>query len=351
MKIASSEMQMAAAYVSLQREEVRQSLRVWTGAQRPNFEAGSNRQPAVESVTISDAARAAQAADASAPVADVDAAENDPRLQLLRAILYLLTGEEARVFDASELQPPATSGDLPANAPAPGAAAPEQLGYGAEYDYHASRSEVEEMSFSASGLVKTADGQEVHFELEIAVSRSYYEESNLSLRFGDAARPRKDPLVVNFAGNAVQLADQRFRFDLDADGKAENINRLLAGSGFLAIDRNGDRRVNDGNELFGARSGDGFADLAALDGDGNGWIDENDAAYAQLRLWTPDADGGGPLLNLKEADVGALNVARVTTPFDLRNQANETLGQIRSSGIYLRDSGGAGSLQQVDLSV
>jgi hypothetical protein len=35
----------------------------------------------------------------------------------------------------------------------------------------------------------------------------------------------------------------------------------------------------NGAELFGARSGDGFAELAALDGDGNGWIDEGDAAW------------------------------------------------------------------------
>ncbi|TXI72430.1 MAG: VCBS repeat-containing protein [Dokdonella sp.] len=347
MKITGSEIQMSASHVSLQREEVRQSLRMWTGSQRPDF--SGSRPPGIDQVTISDAARAAQAADASAPVADLDAADNDPRLQLLRAMLFLLTGEEARVFDASELQAPAAAADLPNAAPPPAAAG--NSGYGVEYDYHATRSEVEEMTFSASGVVKTADGQEIRFELELAVSRSYYEESNLSLRLGDAARPRKDPLVVNFAGTAAQLAPQRFRFDLDADGKAENINLLAQGSAFLAIDRNGDQRINDGRELFGARSGDGFADLAALDGDGNGWIDESDAAFAQLRLWTPDAEGGGRLQSLKEADVGALNVARLATPFDLRSPSNETLGQIRSSGVYLRESGGAGSLQQIDLSV
>ena len=57
------------------------------------------------------------------------------------------------------------------------------------------------------------------------------------------------------------------------------------------------------------------------------------------------------MLSLKEANVGALSLAHVATAFDLRNGSNETLGQIRSSGVFLQESGGIGSLQQVDLSV
>lgn len=172
----------------------------------------------------------------------------------------------------------------------------------------------------------------------------------MRLRLGDAAR-QKDPLVLNFGGNAAQLLDQRFSFDLDADGTAENINRLAAGSGFLVFDRNGDRRANDGSELFGPRSGDGFADLEALDDDGNGWIDENDAAWKKLYVWTPDAAGAGELRSLGSAGVGAIALARLDTPFAIRDAENRALGQVRSSSIYLTEDGAAGSIQQVDLSV
>ena len=44
---------------------------------------------------------------------------------------------------------------------------------------------------------------------------------------------------------------------------------MLNGSGYLALDKNGDGTINDGSELFGTRNGDGFADLAQYDEDGN----------------------------------------------------------------------------------
>lgn len=75
-------------------------------------------------------------------------------------------------------------------------------------------------------------------------------------------------------------------FDLDCDGKEEEISSLGKGSGFLALDKNGDGIINDGTELFGTKSGDGFADLAEYDEDGNGWIDEDDGIFSQLRIWT-----------------------------------------------------------------
>ncbi|HRF13121.1 MAG: hypothetical protein AW09_001076 [Candidatus Accumulibacter phosphatis] len=359
MKIASSEMQMLSSHVAAQQTEVRESTRMWIGAQRPDFEGGGNSRAAADQVTLSDAGKAASQADALANSADET--ENDPRLLLMRALVRMLTGEDVRIFDAAELHAPAASvsapaTDLPAEvapaAQAGGAAATQPpAGYGVEYDYHASHSEFEQTSFAANGVIKTTDGKEIRFDLQLEMSRSYHEESDVSLRLGDATRQKKDPLVLNFAGTAAQLGDQRFKFDLDADGTAESINRLASGSGFLTLDRNHDGRINNGGELFGTRSGDGFADLTALDGDGNGWIDENDAAFAQLGVWTPDANGGGKVQSLKEANVGALSLARVATPYDLRDGSNQTLGQIRSSGVFLQESGGVGSIQQVDLSV
>lgn len=360
MKITSSEMQMLSSHVAAQRTEVRESTRMWIGAQRPDFEGRGNARAAADQVTLSDAGKAAAQADALE--GSTDQTENDPRMLLMRALVRMLTGEDVRVFDAAELPAPAAAQapvfDLPAEAVPVAvvqgeraAAAQRPAGYGVEYDYHASHSEFEQTSFAASGVIKTADGKEIRFDLQLQMSRSYHEESDVSLRLGDAMRQKKDPLVINFAGDAAQLSDQRFKFDLDANGTTESINRLASGSGFLTLDRNHDGQINNGSELFGTRSGDGFADLAALDDDGNGWIDENDTVYAQLGVWTPDASGGGQVQNLKEANVGALSLARVATPFDLRNGSNETIGQIRSSGVFLQENGGIGSLQQVDLSV
>ncbi len=334
---------------------------MWVGNQRPDFEGRGNpgnrllSPPATERVTLSGAGRAAQSAETEAIEDTAETVEKDPRIQLLRAMIYMLTGKEAKVFDPAELDRPPPAADMPQAAPPAspdrGALPARPAGYGIEYDYHESYSESEQTAFSAEGVVHTADGKEVRFAVNLTMSRSYDEETNVSLRLGDAARKTKDPLILNFSGSAAQLLDQRFSFDLDTDGEADNINRLASGSGFLALDRNNDGKINDGSELFGARSGDGFADLAALDADSNGWIDENDTAYATLKVWTPDADADGALRGLQEANVGAISLTRIATPFDLRDSKNDLLGQVRSSGLFLQEAGGVGTIQQLDLSV
>lgn len=353
MRIASAEVQMNSTRSAHQHHEISESLLAWVGERPPAAGDVAGGRPGGppqslldEAVKISEAGRSAQAGEAEAIEQARDAAENDPRIALLRRMIEMLTGEQVRIFDAAEIGQEDAAG-----AQATPAADEAPLGFGVEYEYREVYSESEQTAFSATGLVRTADGKEIAFSLALSMSRSYYEESSVSLRLGDAARQQKDPLVLDFAGNVGQLSDQRFKFDIDADGQADSINLLAPGAGFLAFDRNSDGRINDGRELFGTQSGDGFADLAAHDDDSNGWIDEADAIYSQLRLWTPGADGGGALQTLREANVGAIGLARVETPFSIRGNGNEALGQVRSSGIFLRENGGAGTIQQIDLSV
>lgn len=351
MKIASAALQMDSTHAKMQHHEVRESLRAWIGDRRPDFEGNGRVRLRVPEVHISEAGKAAQSSEASAIQQGVDAADNDPMLRLIKAMVAMLTGQEVEVFDASQLQSPAPAVEVQAPPQAGQApAVPQAAGYGIEYDHHESYSEVEQTSLSASGVVQTADGKEIRFSLSLQMARSYHEESDTSIRLGDA-RQKKDPLVLNFGGVAAQLTSQRFKFDLNADGQAEEINFVTGGSGFLVLDRNGDGKANNGSELFGARSGDGFAELSALDSDHNGWIDESDAAYEQLRVWTKDAAGQDKLTTLREANVGALALARVATPFDLKDSNNALTGQIRSSGIFLQEDGKAGTMQQIDLTV
>ncbi|MEY2633253.1 MAG: hypothetical protein RIR00_1907, partial [Pseudomonadota bacterium] len=116
---------------------------------------------------------------------------------------------------------------------------------------------------------------------------------------------------------------------------------------------NGDGRVNDGRELFGPQSGDGYTELAALDEDKNGWIDEGDSAYSRLGVWSGQGVAGeaGEVTSLAKSGVGAVAVSHLATPFSLRDGQNQTLGEIRASGLYLLENGGAGSTQQIDLSI
>ncbi len=354
MKIASANLQMVSSHESFEHREVTESLNMWVGQRRPAAaeDNAARRGPPADVVTLSAAGRQAAAAAPAeagqtdaAPVDTEAAIDADPKLTLLRTMIEFLTGRRLLVIDAGDLQAPSSAA---VDAPAAAAQPPASAGFGIEYDYRESYTETEQTTFAASGTVRTADGREISFDLQLSMSRLYHEESSVSLRAGDAVRAT-DPLVLNFAGTAAQLTDQRFAFDLDADGSADQINFAAPGSGFLVFDRNANGKVDNGRELFGPTSGDGFQELAALDGDGNGWIDENDAAYAQLQVWSRDAAGKEGLQSLADASVGAIALARIATPFSVKTEANELLGQIRSSGIFLQEDGTAGTIQQIDL--
>lgn len=209
--------------------------------------------------------------------------------------------------------------------------------------------EAEFTSFQTTGVAKTADGREINFGVSVEMSRAFCEKYE---SFTQQNYIVTDPLVINLDSNVASVSDMKFLFDLDADGKEEEVSFAGRGSGFLALDKNGDGKINDGSELFGTKSGDGFGDLAAYDEDGNGWIDEADSIFKDLKIWTKDENGKDVLMNLKDADVGAIYLGNAQTEFSLNNQATQqTNGIIRKTGIYLKESGGVGTVQHVDLAV
>jgi hypothetical protein len=204
-------------------------------------------------------------------------------------------------------------------------------------------SESEQTSVCGNGKVRTSDGREINFDYSLDLARDFSSKKTTET---SGTMQLRDPLVINFDGKSTELTQQRIRFDLNADGTAEEIPGLGAASGFLVLDRNANGKADDGSELFGTASGNGFADLARLDADHNGWIDESDPAWQQMAVWS-----GERFSSLKESGVGALYTGAVEAPFSLKTSGNELLGQIRAAGLYLSESGVAGSLQQVDLAV
>ena len=207
--------------------------------------------------------------------------------------------------------------------------------------------EQEQLAFVANGQVTTADGREITFDLGFALN---YQKLQLSERLTSSSA-LKDPLVLNLEGLVPGFSSARFEFDLDADGSSESLTQLANNSAFLALDRNGNGQIDDGSELFGARSGNGFAELAALDEDGNGILDEGDSGFASLRLYRSDT----ALLTLGDQKIGAIFLNAAATPFmhlgGDQGAQGESPAVLRQTGIYLTEDGKAGTLQQIDLRV
>ncbi len=209
------------------------------------------------------------------------------------------------------------------------------------------RIEREETAFSTKGTVRTSDGREISFDVNVGMSREFQEYFRETLNHGTFVFC--DPLVINLDTDVAELSDQTFYFDIDGDGEMDEISGMGAGSGYLALDKNGDGVINDGNELFGTASGDGFADLARYDEDGNGWIDENDAIWDKLKIWCRDENGKEVLYKLADKGVGAICLQNVSTDFTLRGEEGRTKGAVRSSGVFLYENGGVGTVQHVDV--
>lgn len=290
------------------------------------------------SQALSNADAALPAAETGRPDAQREAEKVRRLLQeLVAAILAVLSGEKCRCEQENLALP---EGD----AAAPAAGRPRGF---VEWKRSTVEhiEEHEETTVAARGQVRTADGRNIDFQLDLSMCRDYactretVEQGRIEF---------KDPLVLNFDGKAVELSEERFSFDLDADGRVELVPKLGAGSGYVCFDADGDGRIADGRELFGATgtcAGDGFADLARHDADKNGWIDEADPAWAALGVWFPD----GRITPLKEAGVGAINLASAWSPFALKDGDNQSLGQVWRTGVFLHEDGRVGSAQQIDL--
>lgn len=354
MKITSSSVQMAGTSVSSAQHVRTESLKIRIG----NNAQATRRTPLLgDTLQLSPAGRKALEERQAAPVATSAGAakEASPCDQLpvkdreailvLQKMLELLTGKKFKfvMLDEKGL---ADASEKAGAARATAIDTVSQPDWSIEYDLHESYYESQTMSFSAGGVVRTADGAEIEFEVELNLSREFASTVDISVREGAA---KVDPLVVNFDGASAALTKTKFSFDIDMDGDEDQISFATAGSGFLALDVNGDGAINDGSELFGPGTGDGFKSLAEHDLDGNGWIDENDDIYSRLRIWVKDEDGNDQLFALGAKGIGAIYLGNVSAGFDIKDSANQTQGTIAKTGVFLRENGAAGTIQHVDV--
>ncbi len=271
------------------------------------------------------------------------------KLQLLTKMIEALTGKKVH-FYIPEKQKNADgkgnksfftglkigTGTLPA------------LNWSINYQKEEYYEEKAQMSFSASGLVKTEDGRTLNIKLDLNLSRSFSSVAVTSFTAGNAA---KDPLVVNYNGSSAELTQQKYSFDLDNDGNNENLSFVKNGSGFLVLDKNADGIINNGGEMFGPATGNGFLELKSYDSDGNNWIDENDPIYNHLQIWAKDEQGNDKLFAIGQVGIGAIYLGGISSDYELKDSSNTLHGAIRKTSIFLRENATAGTIQHIDLSV
>jgi hypothetical protein len=139
-----------------------------------------------------------------------------------------------------------------------------------------------------------------------------------------------DPIVIDLSGQGYELTSAKdgVKFDFFANGKPVQLAWTAGGwsGGFLALDRNGNGKIDNGTELFGnvtpqptpgTGKGNGFLALAVFDqpangGNGDGIIDSRDAIYSKLVVWVDKNHNGisdpGELIGLKQAGVQSISL-------------------------------------------
>lgn len=142
---------------------------------------------------------------------------------------------------------------------------------------------------------------------------SVVEQRELNLTVNVPAQPQKtDPLVLDLAGNGFSTSglQRTVTFDLDGDGRREQISVPTGDDALLALDRNGNGRIDDGRELFGDQHGarNGFVELSKFDDNQDGRIDAQDAVFQQLSLLRFDAAGRQHSQSLAQAGVSAIRL-------------------------------------------
>jgi len=356
MIIKNSAIQLSSSHQLLKSSQESESLRFWKTQVPPTNSGGANpKEPLKDAVSLSKTAQMLKPETQSLDLSQAPDANHGAMLLIVREMVRRLTGKEFELFSADKLTTKSDNASMPAtNAPDTKnveitTTPPPSAGFGLVYEHHTSYQESESTSFSATGTIQTKDGKSIEFSAQLNMSREFYKETNLSITAGDPEK-KVDPLVINFDGNAAELSQTHFAFDIDSNGTPEQIAALKPGSGYLALDKNKDGVINNGSELFGPNSGNGFADLAQYDSDKNGFIDQADPIYNSLRIWQRNSDGSQQLLALGDKNIGAIYLGHATTPFQLKTEDNKSLGEVTASGVYLTEDGKVGTVQQINLS-
>lgn len=148
---------------------------------------------------------------------------------------------------------------------------------------------------------------------QVASFQQVIEQRSLQLNVTSTASPQKtDPLVLDLASNGFSTSglDRTVSFDLNADGRRDQISVPTGDDALLALDRNGNGRIDDGRELFGDQHGaaNGFAELAKYDDNRDGRLDIQDAIFQRLALLRFDDQGQPRQQSLAQAGVSAIQL-------------------------------------------
>ena len=150
---------------------------------------------------------------------------------------------------------------------------------------------------------------------------------------------QSDPLQIDLSGDGFETTGLSWsvRWDITGDGVSEDVSVASDDDAVLALDRNGNGRIDSGKELFGEQNGhaNGYAQLRRYDDNHDGVIDASDNIFAALKLLRWQTDGSQQLQTLADAGIASLSLKERQM-----NQASTEQGDSVSTGSAVKFSDG-----------
>lgn len=205
------------------------------------------------------------------------------------------------------------------------------------------------IAFNTQAIIKTED-KEFNIELQCSYTKAFFEQHKETLSFEETNF--LDPLIIQYDAKATAFeslsSTMSFQFDLKNDNTLVDIPVLKKGNGFLVLDKNNNGVIDNGSEMFGPNTNNGFEELRAYDSDGNHWIDENDPIFNELLIWSKNEKNEESLIALGQSGIGALYLNEIKSDFTYNKSVNESMARLKANSIFLREDGTTGMLSSLD---
>jgi hypothetical protein len=194
--------------------------------------------------------------------------------------------------------------------------------------------EQQQLNFAMQGEF-IIDNKKVNLNYQLNLKASYSSIHSIET----TAAALKDPVVIQFGTRSIGYITDYTKFDINNDNKQNDLPIFSGDVGYLIFDKNNNHHVDNGGELFGPTTNNGFSELAQLDSNNNGFFDNQDDKYSQIYIWQPkqtkpNSNEQSPnkqnLVSLSQAGIKAISLNAITTQFNFRDQSKDNKGEINA---------------------
>jgi hypothetical protein len=145
------------------------------------------------------------------------------------------------------------------------------------------------------------------------------------------------PVVFDLDGDGIELRSlhrSKVRFDINGDGQLDHLGWVGKDDGLLALDRNGNGRIDSFSEISFARdfkgAGSDLEGLYAYDSNGDGYLTHADDRFGDFMIWR-DTNGDGKsrpreLFTLDELGIVSISLERTNiSELQSAHESNQVL--------------------------